>query len=164
MGILKTRMMASEGLEKKSLGVHFNDIYKNQGFKGLYNGFSVNCSRACVLNGTKLGCYDQIKYTIMNTGIKDGIPLQFMSAFCAGFFMACTVNPFDMVRTRVMNQPVDNKIYNGMIDAFRKIMISEGPTAFYKGFIPVWGRFAPLTVCQLLIWERLRLLFGLEAI
>ena len=39
-------------------------------------------------------------------GVKDGIPLQFMSAFTAGFFMTCTVAPFDIIRTRLMNQPV----------------------------------------------------------
>ena len=124
----------------------------------------MNFSRACVLNGTKLGCYDQIKHMIMNTGMKDGLQLQFTSAFCAGFCMAVTVNPFDMVRTRVMNQPVDNKLYNGMFDAFGKIMTNEGPKAFYKGFIPVWGRFAPTTVCQLIIWEKLRKVFGMEGI
>ena len=89
--------MASEGLEKKSIGFHFNDILKNQGVQGLYRGFSVNFSRACVLNGTKLGCYDQIKHMIMDRGMKDGLALQFMSAFSSGFFMAVTVNPFDMV-------------------------------------------------------------------
>jgi len=40
---------------------------------------------------------------------------------------------------------VDAKIYSGMINAFTKIVASEGPMALYKGFIPVWGRFAPTT-------------------
>ena len=84
--------MASEGLEKKSIGFHVNDIVKNQGVMGLYRGFSVNFSRACVLNGTKLGCYDAIKQMIMSSGgLKDGVFLQFCSAFCAGFLMTCTV-------------------------------------------------------------------------
>jgi hypothetical protein len=26
-----------------------------------------------------------------------------MSAFTAGFFMTCTVSPFDIIRTRLMN-------------------------------------------------------------
>ena len=63
-----------------------------------------------------------------------------------------------------MNQPVDNKIYNGMVDAFSKIVASEGPAALYKGFIPVWGRFAPTTCIQLIVWERLRYLFGMEGL
>ena len=36
--LLKTRMMASEK-DRKSVVWHISDIYKNQGFKGLYKGF-----------------------------------------------------------------------------------------------------------------------------
>ena len=82
-------------------------------------------------------------------GIPDGISLQFMSAFSAGFFMTCTVSPFDIIRTRLMNQPSDAKIYNGFVDCFGKILKNEGPMGFYKGFIPIWGRFAPTTCLQL---------------
>jgi hypothetical protein len=35
--------------------------------------------------------------------------------------MACTVSPFDMVRTRLMNQPPNAKIYNNFIDCFVKV-------------------------------------------
>ena len=33
----------------------------------------------------------------------------------AGFFMAVTVSPFDMLRTVLMNQPTDRKIYSGCV-------------------------------------------------
>lgn len=59
--------------------------------------------------------------------------------------MACTVTPFDMVRTRIMNQPKDVLIYRGMIDCFMKVTKSEGLLSVYKGFFPVWARFAPTT-------------------
>ena len=32
-----------------------------------------------------------------------------------------------------------------MIDCFTKVIQKEGPLAIYKGFFPVWGRFAPTT-------------------
>jgi hypothetical protein len=51
-----------------------------------------------------------------------------MAAFSAGFFMACTVSPFDMVRTRLMNQPPDAKIYKGFFDCFMKVCIHETAT------------------------------------
>ena len=59
--------------------------------------------RAMVLNATKMGCYDICKSFVKTLGFKDGISLQFMSAFTAGFFMTCTVSPFDIMRTRLMN-------------------------------------------------------------
>jgi hypothetical protein len=112
-----------------------------------------------------MGCYDVVKTTIKDSGmVREGLPLQFMSAFCAGFFMTCTVSPFDIIRTRLMNQPNDAKIYNGFIDCFRKILANEGPTGFYKGFIPIWGRFAPATCFQLVIFEQLRRVAGMNAL
>jgi len=121
--------------------------------------------RACVLNATKMGCYDICKTKIKQSGIAtEGLPLQFMSAFVAGFFMTITVSPFDIIRTRLMNQPTDAKIYSGFVDCFAKILKNEGPTGFYKGFMPIWGRFAPTTTLQLVIFERLRAFAGMNAV
>jgi len=70
--------------------------------------------------------------------------------------MSLTATPFDMVRTRIMNQPKDRILYNGMLDCFSKIISNEGLLALYKGFFPVWGRFAPTTTLQLVIFEQLK--------
>ena len=81
----------------------------------------------------------------------------------AGFFMATTVAPFDMVRTRLMNQPPDAKIYSGAFDCVGKIMAAEGPGGFYRGFFPIWMRFAPTTCLQLIIFEQLRGVLGMKS-
>jgi len=117
--VLKTRMMASEGAESLGLGHFASDIMKNQGMAGFYKGIEANVARAMILNATKMSCYDTCKiFCKSNLGLKDGIPLQFMSAFSAGFFMTITVSPFDLIRTRLMNQPSDVKLYNGFGDCF----------------------------------------------
>lgn len=46
----------------------------------------------------------------------------FCAAFTAGFFMACTVTPFDVLRTKLMNQPNDAKIYSGFVDCVIKVL------------------------------------------
>ncbi len=161
--VLKTRMMASEGKSRQGLGYHVRDVLNNQGMQGMYRGISANVARAMILNATKMSVYDEAKIKVKSIGFQDGIACQFMSAFTAGFFMAVTVTPFDMVRTRLMNQPVQQKIYSGMIDCFAQIVKKEGPTALYKGFFPVWARFAPTTCLQLLIFERLRKMQGCKA-
>ena len=70
--------------------------------KGFYNGLSANIARGIVLNATKLGTYDVIKSHLKKSYGLDGLGLHFFSAFTAGFFMTCTVTPFDMARTRLM--------------------------------------------------------------
>lgn len=143
--VLKTRMMANEGVPR-GVGDFAREIYGAHGIGGFYKGIQANVMRACVLNATKLGCYDICKTQVKKSGIaKEGVPLQFISAFMAGFFMTCTVSPFDIIRTRLMNQPTDAKLYNGFVDCLTKIVRTEGPTGLYKGFFAIWGRFAPAT-------------------
>lgn len=160
--VLKTRMMASEG-KTIPMSKAASDLYASQGIGGFYRGLQANVMRAMVLNGTKMGCYDQISGMIKKSGmIPSGLPTQFMSAFSAGFFMAVTVSPFDMVRTRLMNQPPDKKIYTGFVDCVMKLIAKDGFGALYSGFVPIWARFAPTTTLQLVIFEQIKPIFGVE--
>jgi hypothetical protein len=34
-----------------------------------------------------------------------------------------------------------------------KTFKSDGPLGFYRGFLPIWGRFAPQATLQLVIFE-----------
>lgn len=159
--VLKTRMMAYEGADSPGLGFFAKDVMDNQGFGGFYKGIQANVMRAMILNATKMACYDTCKQ-LMKPFAPEGVPLQFMSAFSAGFFMTVTVSPFDIIRTRLMNQPSDAKLYNGFGDCALKIFKNEGPLGFWKGFIPIWSRFAPTTCLQLIIFEQLRAVVGLK--
>lgn len=164
--VLKTKMMASEGTVQPSILGTGKDLLKNQGIAGFYRGIDSNIARAMVLNGTKMACYDQMKgYTVELTGLpKSHLLVQFLSAVSAGFFMTCTVSPFDMVRTRLMNQPADAKIYANAVDCFTQIVKNEGPATLWRGFMPIWSRFAPTTTLQLVIFEQLRGVMGMKSL
>ena len=58
-------MMAFEGKKAPSFWYTFIDIYNLEKIKGFYKGLQANVMRACVLNGTKMACYDQIKQYII---------------------------------------------------------------------------------------------------
>mmetsp|Transcript_16811 Transcript_16811/g.37309 ORF Transcript_16811/g.37309 Transcript_16811/m.37309 type:complete len:285 (+) Transcript_16811:90-944(+) len=159
--VLKTRMMASDAVKSPTLAEASSALYKQQGMAGFYRGIDANVMRAMVLNGTKMSCYDQINDLIKKSGaVPKGLPTQFCAAFGAGFFMATTVAPFDMVRTRLMNQPPDVKLYSGFADCLMKIIAKDGFGGLYAGFIPIWSRFAPTTCLQLVIFEQLKPVFG----
>lgn len=163
--VLKTKMMTSEGKGTPSLVGTAKDLLKHQGIGGFYRGIDSNVMRAMVLNGTKMACYDTTKgYVVEYTGLsKTSLVTQFVSAVAAGFFMTCTVSPFDMVRTRLMNQPADAKIYSNAADCFVKIIKNEGPQTLWRGFMPIWSRFAPTTTLQLIIFEQLRGIMGMKS-
>jgi len=162
--VLKTKMMTNTGTP--SIVGTAKDLLKNQGIGGFYRGIDSNVARAMVLNGTKMACYDQMKgYVVDFTGLpKNNLLVQFLSAGSAGFFMTCTVSPFDMIRTRLMNQPADAKIYSNALDCAMKIATQEGPLTFWRGFIPIWSRFAPTTTIQLVIFEQLRGMMGMKSL
>lgn len=164
--VLKTKMMTDAGKGTPSITATAKELMSKQGIGGFYRGIDSNVARAMVLNGTKMACYDQAKgIVVQTTGFAKGsIVTQFLSAVAAGFFMTCTVSPFDMVRTRLMNQPSDAKIYNNAVDCMIKIAKNEGPLTFWRGFMPIWSRFAPTTTIQLVIFEQLRGLMGMKSI
>ena len=154
--VLKTKMMADKDAEGKGMGAYFAEIKKAEGIMGFYKGFNTNVIRAMVLNATKMACYDSVKAFLITTFALEGLLLQFCAAFTAGFFLTCTVSPFDKCRTLLMNQDSDNKEFNGLGDAFMSILKKEGPLGFYKGFIPIWSRFAPTTCLQLITFEQMK--------
>ena len=122
--------------------------------------------RACVLSGSKMATYDIAKgYVTGSTGWTRKDPKTvFVSSIFAGFAMTICVSPFDMIRTKLMNQPVDAKIYNGFLDCVVKTVKQEGPLSLYRGFIPIWGRFAPSATIQLLTIETLYQMCGFGGI
>jgi hypothetical protein len=156
--VLKTKMMADK-TSNKGLGETASEIMKAEGFGGFYKGMNVNVMRAMVLNATKMACYDKCKLFIVSKFALEGLLLQFFSAFIAGFVMTCTVAPFDMCRTLLMNQKKDENgvfPYGNLGDCFMQILNRDGPAGFYKGFFPIWTRFAPTTCLQLIIFDQLK--------
>ena len=141
-------------------------MYSEQGMAGFYRGVTANIMRACVLNATKMGCYDISKgYVTKATGWdRKDVRTSFTSATLAGFCMTITVSPFDRIRTALMNQPTDAKLYNGFTDCAAKIIAESGPASLWRGFIPIWARFAPTATIQLLTIEVLYKSAGLKSI
>jgi hypothetical protein len=149
-------MMANKDSEE-GIGYYSGEIMKNEGFMGFYKGFNTNVIRAMVLNATKMACYDSVKTWLIASFALEGLLLQFCAAFTAGFFLTCTVSPFDKCRTLLMNQKADDAVqFKGLPDCFMHIVKTEGFGGLYKGFFPIWSRFAPTTCMQLIAFEQLK--------
>jgi len=148
------------------LSTMVKNMHRDQGVAGFYRGVEANVLRACVLNATKMGVYDLSKgYITEATGwARKDVRTSFCSSFVAGFFMTCTVSPFDRIRTNLMSQPTDKKIYDGLVDCAVKTVKRDGVVSLWRGFIPIWARFAPQATMQLLTLEFLYTSFGFRAI
>ena len=129
-------------------------------------------TRATVNNGVKFAAYDICKqYVLEFTGWDREDSRNFvLSSAISSFCMAVAIAPLDMMRTKLMNQPVDGRavknqqVYKGFADCFVRIMRKHGPLAFYRGFVPLYSRMLPATILQLGIFEKLLQLAGYENI
>lgn len=110
------------------------DVFKKEGFGGLYRGVGANLGRASTLAAAEMASYDTIKPMMQaRFAIDEGLPLHTATAVCSGFIAAFVANPFDVCKSRVMR---DNKNeYRGLIDCFGKSVRNEGVFSLWKGFI-----------------------------
>lgn len=159
--VMKTLAQANK--EKAlPLATLVGNMYHDQGIGGFYRGVQANVARACVLNATKMACYDISKGYVCDAtgwGRKD-VRTVFASGMVAGLSMTITVSPFDRIRTTLMSQPTDKQLYNGFVDCATKIIKADGVSSLWRGFIPIWARFAPTATIQLLTIEYLYSHFG----
>ncbi len=119
--------------------------------------------RAVVLNAVFLSTYDHIKHWLIHKkNVKDGYLNHFVSSMASGLCITLATSPFDVVKTRIQNQPTSGQnLYSGILDCSWKLLKSDGILAFYKGFTPQWLRCGPYTVVQLMVWEKLRNQYGI---
>lgn len=139
----------------------FKKIVQVEGVAALWTGLLPNIGRNAIINAAELATYDEFKQNILKSGLLvDGVPCHLVSSLMAGFVATVCGSPVDVVKTRVMNQkkvPGQPPMYNGMAHAFVKIFASEGPLAFYKGFLPNYSRIGSWNVVMFLTLEQLKL-------
>jgi len=135
---------------------------KEEGFGALYKGLFPNILRGMSMNVGMMACYDQAKEMVAKaTGdeMKNGpnIKTKIGSALIAGFTAAAFSLPFDLIKSRLMNQTPDSVTkklpYSGVLDCAKKIMMKEGPLGFWGGFTAYYGRCAPHSMIILLSIE-----------
>jgi len=107
-------------------------IYKSDGLKGLYQGFSISVLGIIIYRACYFGGYDTAKKSIM----RDDSPIlyKFFVAQCVTAVSGLVSYPLDTVRRRLMMQSGSKKVmYTGTFDCFVKIAKNEGNKAFFKG-------------------------------
>lgn len=123
-------------------------IVREEGLLGLWRGTSISMVRSGFGAAALLPTNSKLKeltsrYMPAGT-LSDGI-----SALGAGAANVATINPVDVLRTRLYSQPLDANgrgvLYDGAIDAAIKIFRIEGPLAFYKGATAHFLRVGPHT-------------------
>ncbi|XP_050310744.1 solute carrier family 25 member 35-like [Anthonomus grandis grandis] len=137
------------------------DIYKANGVKGLFRGSLSTLPRAFVGGSTQLLFFDYTKQFLNKFNVTESPLLKsFIASMVGGVGISVMMNPFDLIMTRLYNQPIDASgkglLYHSYFDCVKKIIKSEGVLAFYKGIGPTYFRLGPHTVLCLVFFDELR--------
>ncbi|XP_052768882.1 mitochondrial uncoupling protein 4-like isoform X2 [Mya arenaria] len=148
----------------KSCSHAFRMILAESGVRGLWRGWIPNVQRAALVNMGDLVTYDTVKRQLLiKTDLPDNYIVHALSSACSGMVAAIMCTPADVVKTRVMNQPLVNgkpAVYKGSIDCLLKTLNQEGFLALYKGFFPTYCRMAPWSLTFWIVYEELRKVTG----
>eukprot|EP01147_Barroeca_monosierra_P002555 gene2555-5474_t len=136
--------------------------YQESGVPGLWRGVTGSIPRLVVGSSVQLSTYSKCRQLFEDhSPLKQGVLLHFSASMLAGMFVAVAMNPFDVITTRMYNQPVDPKtkkglFYRNVFDCFSKTVRAEGIRGMYKGLMALYLRLGPHTVLTFVFWEQLR--------
>ena len=154
LDIMKTRMQAQASGKNSAVGYQhsfsgvlngFKRLLSQEGILGLWKGVSPSVLRLALGSSGQLASYTEIKEHALAQGYKDGPMLHIGTSFISVIFGVTAMNPVDVVRTRIYNQPAkkEMRLYKSAFDAAFKMLKYEGPQAFFKGWFAHYLRGAP---------------------
>ena len=140
-------------------------ISKEEGFTNLWRGATPTVLRATLLSACQLGVTSEVKGKLARSGVfgengsyGGGIPMLFCATLCSSFCANIVANPFDVIKSRMQNMPINangTAVYSGMADCFVKSVKNEGPAVLMSGFVPAFVKLAPYTVISLTVADKL---------
>ncbi|XP_020230282.1 adenine nucleotide transporter BT1, chloroplastic/mitochondrial [Cajanus cajan] len=134
----------------------FGNIMKTDGWKGLFRGNFVNVIRVAPSKAIELFAYDTVN---KNLSPKPGeqpklpIPASLIAGACAGVSSTICTYPLELVKTRLT---IQRGVYNGLLDAFMKIVKEEGAGELYRGLTPSLIGVIPYAATNYFAYDTLR--------
>ncbi|CAL8236012.1 unnamed protein product [Boreogadus saida] len=140
----------------------FATIYRREGIIGLWRGVNGAVPRVMVGSAAQLATFSSAKEWVSHAQwfSPNSWLIALTAAMVSGVTVTITMTPFDVISTRLYNQPVDElrrgRHYSGFTDCFLKVVRAEGLFGLYKGIGPVFLRLGPHTTLSMLFWDVMR--------
>eukprot|EP00928_Gymnodinium_smaydae_P005276 TRINITY_DN11806_c0_g2_i3.p1 TRINITY_DN11806_c0_g2~~TRINITY_DN11806_c0_g2_i3.p1 ORF type:complete len:299 (-),score=43.51 TRINITY_DN11806_c0_g2_i3:42-938(-) len=133
-------------------------VYREGGFSLLYRGVDGFVLRTAVGSAFQLSVFDSVKGSCQEQF--GSWPGTLIAAASAGAVATTAMNPFDVVSTRLYNQPRlesgAGSLYSGPVDCFIKSIRTEGISVLGKGWVTHTCRLVPHTVYCLVFFEKIK--------
>ncbi|XVE71659.1 hypothetical protein DITRI_Ditri10aG0169100 [Diplodiscus trichospermus] len=131
---IRTHLMV--GSSGNSTTEVFHNIMQTDGWTGLFRGNLVNVIRVAPSKAIELFAFDTVnKQLSPKPGEEPKIPISasLIAGACAGVSSTLCTYPLELVKTRLT---IEKNMYDGILDAFIKILRKEGPAELYRGLGP----------------------------
>ena len=156
-------------------------VAREEGVCALFNGVSMTATRAMFMTFGQLAFYDTFKTMLLSTGFFSDNPVTHFSASIGAAGVAtCMTQPFDVMKTRLMNAPPGKysvsssphlpiqlrRLIKLQLLPFQGLaacgvdVLRTGPLGFFKGLVPAFIRLGPQTVLTFIFLEQLKQNFG----
>ncbi|XP_029706858.1 calcium-binding mitochondrial carrier protein SCaMC-1 isoform X2 [Takifugu rubripes] len=142
---------------KKNALNSFQYMIKEGGPLSLWRGNGVNVLKIAPETAIKFTAYEQIKDIIRGRDKRRNLKgYERLVAGClAGATAQTAIYPMEVLKTRLTLRKTGQ--YSGLADCVKQIIQKEGPTAFYKGYLPNLLSIVPYAGIDLAVYETLKL-------
>ncbi|ETV89088.1 hypothetical protein, variant 1 [Aphanomyces astaci] len=176
--IVRTPLRHNSTHHYSSMMDGFRQIVRTEGPYGLWRGTRSQMARlavrytvyTCVIisnmmtyqvgTAAQLSTYTSSKHAVQTwMQLPDGVWAHIGAAAVSGLVVTTCMHPFDVVATRLSNQPVvagRGQLYSGVVDCLRKIWATEGLRGLCKGWTAHYFRVGPHTMFTFVLWEQLQ--------
>ncbi|KAM4585006.1 mitochondrial adenyl nucleotide antiporter SLC25A23 isoform 2-T4 [Odontesthes bonariensis] len=134
----------------------FQFMLKEGGLWSLWRGNGINVLKIAPETAIKFTAYEQIKSKMRGSNETRtlGVHERFLAGSLAGATAQTAIYPMEVLKTRLTLRKTGQ--YSGIADCAKQILLREGLTAFYKGYIPNLLSIVPYAGIDLAVYETLK--------
>uniref|UniRef100_H2ZCF9 EF-hand domain-containing protein n=1 Tax=Ciona savignyi TaxID=51511 RepID=H2ZCF9_CIOSA len=130
----------------------FKQMLHEGGAKSLWRGNGINVIKIAPETAVKFYAYEQMKRLIgAQSQGEIGAAEKFLAGSSAGVISQTTIYPMEVIKTRLALRRTGQ--YSGIFDCAYKLLVNEGPKAFFKGYVPNCIGIIPYAGIDLCIYE-----------
>jgi len=152
--LIKQRLQMNQAA---SIGEGITNIWKTEGVKGLFTGYTGVCLRDIPYTMLELGLYDTFKrayVTVRNRKSDKKKPLsqidEILAAAVTGGITGYLTNPLDLIKTKLM---VDTTLYTGFHDCLIQTLQQKGIPSLFQGGCARVAWLMPFTAIYLPVYD-----------
>jgi len=153
LDLVKCRRQVDPKIYSSNLGA-WKSIYRAEGLRGVFFGWSPTFVGYCFQGGGKYGFYEVFKYLYGDQMFPNlNKTIVYLGASASAEFLAdIALCPFEAIKVRM--QTTLPPFAGSLREGWSKVVTKEGYGGLYKGLYPLWARQIPYTMVKFATFEK----------